>query len=270
LKSQIMADPVVDRILGKEKTWRCTIDDNFAHCVFPYRPLKVGAEQIFNQISEWIEVINRYNRPEQLVRCEGDDCPDREAPIQVVLVNGYPLLLCSQCVTKIPGWGEDLQQAYQTAPTNLSKGLLAGLGAALFGAIIWAAVAVGFSAIAAVISAVVFIGIVKLMDRIGVKRSRSSLMSAAMLTVLSAVLGTYLALAWDAVNELSQGLSINSLSIIMTTAWQNLWATRLLGRSIVVCLLTVVPFLLWTWWEQRKHYAQIFRPVVEVIGTKWF
>jgi hypothetical protein len=270
IRSQIMADPVVDRLLGKEKTWRCTIESNFTHCVFPYRPLKVGAEQIASQISEWFEVIDRYARSEQPDRCEGDNCPDRNAPVQVVLINGFPVLLCVHCTAKIPGWGEELQQAYQAAPGGLSKGLVGGMGVALPGALAWAVVAVAFNMLAAIISAVVFFGIVKLMDRIGVKRSGWSLMSAALLTVLSAVLGAHLTLAWDVASELPQGLVLSSLPGIMSSAWQALGATRLLRQAIGFSLMGTIPILLWMWWEQRNHYSRMFCPEVEVVGVKWF
>ena len=270
LRREIMTDPVIDRLLGKEKTWRCTIESNVAHCVFPYRPLKVAAEQVASQVSEWIEAISHCTRPAQLDHCESDNCPDRNAPVQIVLVNGFPMLLCAQCVTKIPSWGEELQQAYHVAPGGLAKGFVGGMGVALLGAIVWAAVAVGFNAIAAVISAVVFIGSVKLMDRVGVKRSGWSLVLAAILTVLSAVLGVYLTLAWDAASELPQGVMLSNLSGVLTAAWQALGHTRLLWQAVGFSLLGGIPLWLWMWWEQRRHYSRMFRPEVEVIGAKWF
>ncbi|CAG0935894.1 hypothetical protein TFLX_04745 [Thermoflexales bacterium] len=268
LRNQIMTDPAVDQLLGKEKTWRCTIENNVALCVFPYRPLKIAAAQVASQVLEWIEALSRSTGPVGLDHCEGDNCPDRNAPIQVVLINGFPTLLCAHCTTKIPGWGGELQRAYQDAPDGLVNGFVSGMGIAILSALAWAAIAVFFNAIAALLSYVVFIGTVKLMDRMGVKRTGRSLLLASLLTLFGAALGAYLALAWEVASELPQRLMLSNLPEIMSAAWQALSATSLLRQAIGFSLMGIIPILIWMWWEQRKHYSRMFRPDVEVVGAK--
>lgn len=167
--------------------------------------------------------------------------------------------------------GKEARQAYRDAPSGLLKGALAGLGVALLGSIVWAAIALLFEIVAAVIGVIVFVGIVKTMDKVGTKRTFKSILVAAGLAVFGTFIGSYLAVLWLVLRDTSSSVSLDTVSWLLRTAWEVLSADpSLLSTSIVICLLGVVPYLYVLWREQENYLARMFAPAVEVVGDKWF
>lgn len=265
-QSAIKNDLELTNLLGRPRSGDRLFLYNETRVAFAYRPQKETVEQLANRIVELLKIIAMYTHPFPLNLCEGPHCRWRNVTLQVVMINQWPMLLCPDCTNEVPTWGLHMQKEHEAAPTRLLRGALVGLGAALIGALAWAAIAVLFNYAAAVASAVTFIGIVKVMDCVRTKRTLFSMLTAGILAVLSVVLGAYLALVWTATREVTGG----NLGVILSLAWQSLRTSQLLGLSIFVCLVGVVPYLFYLWKEQREYYSQMFHPEVEVVGAKWF
>jgi hypothetical protein len=266
LKS-IETDSRVLEIRGKFKKLKSLLgSDSYGTCVALPAQKREKPEQLARRIRTFVNVISEITDPFPSEICENPDCQHKAIPAStLVLVNGLPRRLCPDCLGAIPKWGEMNRQAYQAAPSNFLPGLVVGVGAAMLGALGWAALEVLFQRIASLFAGFAFIMIVKAMAKVQAKRSVPNLIAAAVLTVLSVTLGNW-ATALFVLLRAGVPLSWAALG----DAWRLLLAQpSMLILSYFFILLTA-GFYLWNLILHHKAaLAQLFKPEVEVIPGRY-
>jgi hypothetical protein len=261
--TQARADPRLVQLLGNLHKSRDVFSSSASGSVI-FLPLvnNEGPIELAARVRTFLQVIATYFNPPPLDRCEGEACSQQFASQRrLVLVNGNLLSLCPDCLAKIPGWGEKNHQHYRQAPGNLLPGILVGVGVALVGAVLWAAVAFLLDALAAFVSMLILVWIVKAMDKVETKHTATSLALAALLTLLSVTVGNSFSIF---LFEIRHGFPINLRTLLQ--AWAALWAEpRLLWLSYFFTLLGAGSFL-WSIWSRRQNYLnRAFKPEVEVL-----
>lgn len=243
-----------------------TIGDDYAWFILPYEPKKETAEAVAARALQLAKVIAKYVQP--ATECEGRTCKVKNGePVQLVLINGLPMWLCHSCLEHLPEMTSNAKQRYQAAPSSLKRGMLVGLSVAILGALAWAMLATVFQAVAAITGMATFIGVIKAMDRVKTKRTITSLLIAGGLTIGSAVLGMYLTAIWEVLRDPSINLSQLPMSQLATEVQHFVVInTRLLSLTIGYCLVGVLPYAFFTWWEQKRALTHAFQPTVEVVN----
>lgn len=254
---------------NQRRGYEQTIGDEYAWFMLPYAPKKETAEAVAARVRLFVTVIARHAQP--LTECEGGTCKVKNGePVQLVLINNQPTWLCGTCLVQLPQQISSAQQHYQAAPSGLMRGVLAGAGVAALGALAWAIIEVLFQAVAVVIGAATFAGIVKVMDRVKTKRTLKSLLVASGLAVSSAIVGVYLTAIWEVISN--PPISLPQLSVSQwLTAVQHFVAAnnRLLGLTIVYCVFGIVPYFFLIRYEQKFAIQQAFEPKVEVVNINF-
>lgn len=265
--TRIRSDHRITELLANMKHTR----EAFEHTpsqTWIYLPIikRETAEALAQRIRTFLSVVFMHTPPPREDLCESPECKQRlGTENDLVLVNGVPVFLCQDCINEIPEQGKRAEKEYRSAPNNFLPGLVVGIGIALLGAMIWAAMAILLDIVAAVISAVILVWILREMDRAGTKRSGRSLALAVLLTIISVTLGSIATLFFVYIR---QGAPISPETILYSfnTTFQR---GSILGLAYFFTLLGAAP-VLWSIWSQQKGgLSQSFTPYVETVPKEY-
>lgn len=109
-----------------------------------------------------------------------------------VTVHNNPLLLCTNCASKIQGEQEKAEEAYQAAPGNYGKGLLGAIVGALIGGVVWIAVAYVLGLVSAFIAVLITYLAAIGYDKMQGKQSQKKLVITTVVSLAVVVLSMYL------------------------------------------------------------------------------
>jgi len=254
-KSIVSSNAYVDRSLD--------IQTNFGFIMLPYNFKKDTPEGLFSKIELFVKVISNYAHPLSSDRCEGAECRFRFGDkLRLAFTNGFPEFLCEDCAERIPQVLHKRIEEHKLKPNKLMEGIIAGLIVMVSGGIIWGLVAVFLDRIMAVLAAGMFILILKAMDKVGTKRTRTSLFAASILGMLGVTLGTYLSLVFFIIKTYPDHVSIEMLYV----AWQSMWDDKsMLYTSFIFGLLGILPYLWLVRSSQKRQQSLMNNPVVEMI-----
>jgi len=260
----IFSDRRLDALLGKwvkQKKRFLTSEHNATTIFLPKIKHETGAE-LAGRIQTFFSVVAGQASPLNPDECDGPKCAHRLGQqVQLVMVNHFPQFLCPDCLAERPGGVTKEEQEYKSAPNNLDAGLVVGLGAALLGAVTWAAGALALRALVGLVPMMIFVGMVKLMDKVKVKRSSLFLFSAGGLTIVSAFLGNILASFLLFIRN-GEPLGIGTLG----EAWNSLFEEpEMLKLSLGLTLFLVGIYFFEFWLGHRAALKQAFQPEVEVL-----
>lgn len=224
---------------------------------------KKGAQKLEETIAQFLALIPQFIHPLSPEKCEGAMCKQRVGQdLRLTIINNAPLLMCDSCIGEIEGLAKQTEEAYQQAPSHLLKGLLYGAGGALAGAMIWALVMIFLDSIGAVFAAVILLFVVRLMDKAGTKRTITSALLAALLSLGGAVVGTYFGILGILLKE---GKLVITLDRLLRIAIQMFSEPELLWQPIFFALIGIIPYTFLFWSASRKGLKRFFAPEVEVI-----
>ena len=170
------------------------------------------------------------------------------------------------CLAQLPAQYAREKLAYQATPSGLGRGILAGAGAALLGALSWAAVSMVWDVVAIMVGMITFVGILKAMAHFMAKLTATGVLMVGVLTAAHAVLGLYLTAVWKVL--LTPPISLSQLSISQfALAIQRFAAanSRMVGGIVVYVLFFVTPSLLWLWYNQKRQAELAFQHRIEVV-----
>lgn len=254
-KSIVSGNAYIDRSL--------VIQNNFASIMLPYHFDKDTPDGVFSKIESFVKVISNYAHPLSSDKCEGAECRFRFGnKLRLAFTNGFPEYLCEDCAERIPQVLRKRMEEHKSKPDKLVEGIVAGLIVMVGGGIIWALVAVIFDRILAVLAAGMFILALKAMDKVGTKRTRTSMVAASILGMLGAALGTYLSFVFFIIKAYPDHVSIE----ILYVAWQSMWDDkRMLYTSFLFGLLGILPYLWLVWSSQKHQQSSMINPVVEQV-----
>lgn len=263
IQEQIKSDPMIKKLFGKQKIPKESLDvqSDFTLSVFPYQPKKEEAGQVAAKVKDLVYLLAQYTTPLSN-RCGADECLAKEN-LQLVFINDWPELFCPDCLAEVSGIGDDIKLLYDLAPSYIGRGFFAGMIGAVLGSVLWAIITVLFNRIGTVFAVGILIGIVYIMDWVGTKRTIWSILIAAALTVMSIVLGTYLAILWHVWYELAAPLSKDVLLKVLEFMF--LEDRRLLTLSLVLSLIGVIPYLWLIWYNQKRGLSHLFQPHMEIV-----
>jgi hypothetical protein len=254
-------------LLGNLKKSRTAFESESDYTVIymPYDKKETPAGLVV-KVQTLLSVVAEHALPLVEDTCENSECKqpftqDRK----LILINGMPRLLCQDCIADIPGWGQKIEKQYKNAPNRLLAGLLAGTGAAILGAMIWAAVTIFIHRFFALIGPFILFGvIVWAMDKVRTKRTLFSLLICIVLTFLSINLG-YLTINFGILLQRSYSPSWETVY----TAWGTMLAKPATLRIAYLLTFLFTVFYLFNLAGQRKYLSGYFKPIVEVLPGKF-
>jgi hypothetical protein len=267
-RQKLLADPRLADLLGKFKKSQLA----FEHCpdytwaLLPFIKKEAPAG-LAERVLSFVNLVREQTRPVETGLCENQDCPDRFGDgRRLIFINGLPLMYCEPCIARIPGQARESEELFHQAPHHLLSGWIAGLGVALAGALVWAAIALLLDRIAAVVGALIVVWIGRVMDRLGIKPSPWSLASTALLGLFSVFLGN---LAAVFLNLLRHGFppGIPTLALSWATLLEN---RELLWLSFFFTLLGGSAYIYSYWSKNKEVQSYIFSPKVEVPPPEQF
>ena len=265
IEQALLENPEITEIRGKLKAYPSAfeIQENYAWIAIRYNYKKDSASEIAEKIFKFINLLstNVCRLPTEI--CESKDCKSRpNYQTSLVFVNEFPQFLCNTCIAEIPKKGEKAQEEFQNAPTSLLQGIAGGLVTVLIGGIIWALVAVFLKRITAILAALMFAGVINVMDKVGTKRTIWSVLSAAFLSVGGVIFGSYLTIIFYNIKEYSAEVSMG----LFVRAWQHLWSNPgVLFLPLFFYALGVLPYLWIVWSNTGRYLSMAFNPKVEII-----
>ena len=215
------------------------------------------------KISLLISVIAALLQPQPAEKCQGTECKQPNwQELKLTIINGVPSLLCSTCISEIDNQSNKLRDEYQKTPSNLLKGILFGTVGAVIGAISWALVFVFLNRIGAAFAILTVFLVYKAMDKAGAKPGLLSSVSAGVIALGAGLLGTYLGILGYFIKELD---AILSFPLLARVAQGLIDEPELLRETLLFSLLGIVPYVFFSWLNQRELFKRIFAPEVEVI-----
>jgi hypothetical protein len=224
---------------------------------------KVSETELTERLLSMFQVLSKSIRPTPSDKCEGVDCKSPYfKDLKLTLINGVPQVMCQECIDQLDNLGKRAEEEYKKQPSNLGKGTLYGLAAAILGAIVWALVIIFLDTISAVFAILIFFLVIKAMDFARTKRSFFSLLIASLFALAGSILGTYFGLVGYLAKEGKFGFTLNEF---IKLAKAMLEKPELLSETIFFALIGLVPYLFITWNANRKNLTQYFKPKIEVI-----
>jgi hypothetical protein len=265
--TKMRSDQRINSLLGNLKRSKDVFlsDSDYSWLFLPVIKKETPAE-LAARVRAFIGVVSDHAQrlPEDM--CENKECHQRfTKDRQLIFINGMPRLFCPECKSTIPDWGKKAEKEYKEAPKNLLKGVIAGLGAAIIGAFVWAAIGVLLHKIMAVVSALILVGTVRAMDKVGVKRSGITMFISVLLTFFSVTLGNLTAIFSV---KLLHGLPLSVQTLV--ESWKSMIArpSDLYVGYIMTLVWAGIIFI--SMWNQQKAYlSRVFKPHVEVIPGKY-
>lgn len=226
---------------------------------------KVGDFVLAERLLSVIPIFSKYLKPSIADRCEGTEC---KSPyynnLKLVFFNGIPIAMCQDCINNVDNIGKKAQEEYKKSPSNLAKGILYGLAAALLGAIAWALVIIFMDRIGAIFAVLILLLVVKAMDYAKTKRTIISLLLAGLFSLMGSILGSYLGIIGILIKDKGEVLSLDLLTWLARRMIED---PKLINETILFSLIGLVPYLFLTWNATRHGLKQIFRPTIEVIPS---
>jgi hypothetical protein len=268
LRSQLTSDPDLVGLWAGNSKAQPSIEGDYLTFSVPHFSRKVTAAQVAESILKTLNGVVRYVQPLKPGQCDADNChtPSSE-PRQWVLINHYPVRLCASCEAGLGRIGEQNLQAYRASPPRLGLGVLVGLGTAAVGGVLLAVLTVALKAVAAVFGGAVFALVVRVMNKVGTKLSRLSLVVAAGIAMLGVFLAAYLVMLWYSLSAAPGPLSPDLLWRAMRLAWEAMWShPSLLYLMLFFNVLGIGLYLISSWLDLRGKLATRFRPIIEPTG----
>lgn len=260
---KIRSDSRVTALLGKLKKAKEAFEHTpgYTWIFFPTKKHET-ASALATRIRAFLSAVSMHTPLVREDLCENPECKRRfGTDNQLILVNGVPVLYCQDCIKEIPEQGKQAEKAYQSAPDNILPGLIVGIGIVVLGAMIWSAMAVLLDLVAAVISAVILVLIVRGMDQAGTKRSVRSLALAVLLTIISVTLGCIATLFFAFIRQ-GLPISLQTLFLAFNATFQD---ASMLVMAYLFTLLGGGSFLWSIWVQQKVQLSRSFKPIVETV-----
>ena len=215
------------------------------------------------KISLLISAITPLLQPQPAERCQGTECKQPNwQDLKLTFINDIPSLLCASCISEIDNQSKKNREEYQKAPSNLLKGILYGTAGAMIGAVAWALAFVFFDRIGAAYAMLTVILVYKAMDKAVTKPGLISSVSAGVIALGGGVLGTYLGILGYILKERQ---AILTLPLLARVSQVMVDEPELLRETLLFSLLGIVPYVFFSWLNQRNLLKRTFAPQVEVI-----
>ncbi len=260
---KIRSDPRIAVLLEKHKKRDRMIEsgEGFSAIILPEVKNETASE-LAVRVQSFLSAVSGYARPLPEGVCENPGCahPDSGAP-RWIMMDGNPRYLCPGCISEIPAWGQQAEEAYTGAPGNLAQGLLVGVGAALLVAVLVAAFALLLPDVIGLLALMAFPYINYEMNRAGAKPSPLNQAVTVLLSVASITMGVWFARFLDAI-RIDSPLSIGTL---IAEGRKLIAEPRALTGIVFITLIGATMYLLPLLIQQRKQKAQAFHPEVEEI-----
>lgn len=223
------------------------------------KPMRFQKEDFASAIEGFAQTVAQFATPFDVSKCE--TCGANVQ--QMVLANGYPTSMCSACQSRAEQENQAERQQYESSDTNLVKGFIYGLAAAILGATLWGGLAYWdydkgtyhpkLQIALAILIAMLVAWAVKLgVDRVNVAACALAAALAAVGKIAADILFFNLIIAEDQGVRLGQEL----LQWSVTHLWQLKW-----GFSPLVAVLDVVVVLAAAGicWGMRPKFALTFK-----------
>lgn len=229
-----------------------------AQMLIPYTWKKQDAADVAQGVRNFVKLVADHTPALPPDVCE--ECGRKTTPRLALPNYGTPMLICQQCLDKMPQKAAEARRAYEASPGKLGRGILAGLGVSLLLAPVFAAVIVILERVGAIMGMAAFYAILKAMDRIGTKRTLLSMSVAGLLSAPAIFLSVCLAIVWGVWQE-GMALSLDLFAPVIEAAW----TSDLLRLMAYFSGIGVVVMVVTTWLEQRKAVAEHFSPDMELV-----
>lgn len=226
---------------------------------------KVGDFVLVERLLSVIPIFSKHLKPSIADKCEGAECKSPYySNLKLIFLNGIPEAMCQDCIDNVDNIGQKAQEEYKKSPSNLAKGIVYGLAAALLGAIAWALVIIFMDRIGAIFAVLILLLVVKAMDYARTKRSIISLLLAGLLSLMGSILGSYLGMVGILIKDKGEVLS---LDLLIWLARRMIEEPKLINETILFSLIGLVPYLYITWNATRRGLKHFFKPTAEVIPS---
>lgn len=255
IKNLLGEAPPKERLFGEQNAW----------VTFPYRPQKESGLDVAIRLEKLITLISNHVAPPDLRHCGNNLCTGPQGEIHLAFVDGNPVLLCSACAADSATWSDKAKQAYHDAPSRLLQGALVGLGIAILGSVLWAALAITLGGIAAFTSLAALIASVTAIDRVKTKPT-FTIPLAVIVACGSEFLGCYLTVVWKLLRQAPQphqGIALGDLLANAGTLMRNseLW-TMTMFFAIFIAI-----YSLSFWFERRSKVRRSLEPHIEIVDA---
>lgn len=222
-------------------------------------------EDVFEAFSDFIKAVSIHVRPAMEERCEGSPCGSSIGQdLQVVLVNGMPMILCQEYEKHIIDMGKKAELEYHETPSNLLKGILYGIGGMLLGSLPWVVIPVIFNMVYPVFAIFPLAATQLAMNYAKTKRTFVSLLIANLLAMVGSILGTYLSLVTYWLKNHNWDFDLEQLRELTQRVFED---SRIMNDAIIFAWLILgLLFILATYYRHRE-LKRLFHPEMEVIPS---
>jgi len=239
---------------------------------FPYLPGKQTTTEVAARLNQLFDALSDLATPSTLDTCDGLNCTHKTGvPLQLVVVEAVPFLLCSLCLNGLAESFERVEREYESQPTNTSQLILPGLGIAFLGGLLWAAVALALDRLIVLTGPAIFIALAGLAYWLRVRFSGWVVILMTLLTVLSVVWGVYVMGTVVAIQRWPDTLMLQDVPRLFKIVTQALMGDpRILNVALFLGLVPVVPYALSGWWQHRVALKRRLQPHIFVVGGNSF
>ena len=265
LDQQISNSTELKEIIGKSASGGKAfgVSTTTVWCSFPYSHGKQSPQEVAKKVMDFIRLISNYLDPLPQDICEMGKCDNQmDQQPQLVFINGSPMFLCKECITRLPVAYKTREKHYEASPAKLGQGLLVGFIGAIIGAVIWGLVDAFLNRIFSALALVMFFFIYWLMEKAGTKKNTVSLLIAGGLTIFGVIFGSYLAIIFYVMNEYAMMPNL----YMLINGWVWLFADpSVLVMPIFFALIAVVPYIFIVAKKQKNTISVTYAPKIEVI-----
>ncbi len=266
-KKLILSDPAIMGIEIKKipEKDRFNIWENCSTMNLAYNPKTDTPEQISSKILAFANTLVKYTQPTSNDICEGVNCKQKiNQENQLVFINNFPFILCPECIKEIPDVGKETLSEYKKSPTGLLKGSMIGFVVATLLGALWTLMMIFLKDFSALVIALVFPIILLAMEKIGTKRTVSSAVITAILSVYGIILGIFLF-------DLRYFLVRNNWNFyfgILIKAWDRVMINGpLIKIAINMVIVWLIGILFSTFMAQKDLKKQMTTPDIEIISS---
>lgn len=222
-------------------------------------------EDVYEAFSDFIKAVSTYIRPAMEERCEGPGCGSSIGQdLQVVLVNGMPMILCQEYEKHIADMGTEAELEYHETPSNLLKGTFYGIGGMLLGSLPWVIIPVIFNMVYSVLAIFPLAATQLAMNYAKTKRNFVSLLIASMLAMVGSILGTYLSLVTYWLRNHSWIFDLEQLRELTQRIFED---SRIMNDAINFSWLILGLLFILATYYRHKELKRLFHPEMEVISS---
>lgn len=222
-------------------------------------------EDVFEAFSDFIKAISIHVRPAMEERCEGPGCGSSFGQdLQIVLMNGMPMILCQDYAKHIADMGKNAELNYHETPNNLLKGTLLGIIGMVAGILPLLIFPIFLNRVYPVIALFPFAGIMWAMRLTKTKQNFVSILIASFLSLVGSIIGTSLSLMIFWIKQNNWAFDNDLLLKLIQRIIEN---PKLIKETINISLLFIAIYAVPIWIGTRQERKLLFHPETEVIPS---